>query len=181
MTGPDPQLAELADLAMDLARDAARRAKAAADPQAVQLIAAFERLARSVRLGKLLQQRLQQTQARARREDRERLLERRSQQVKAALTLEIDEQAGLAQAVRLHRQLCERLEHERLSEALALGPVEAHVARLRKLLGLPEPAAEACSADPPSTQAAQLAPAPSPEPAAPAQCGSNPPPPPQPP
>ena len=140
MPTPDPQLAELADLAMDLAREMARRAKeAASNTEAVQLVAAFERTARSVRLCKLLQERLQDARSRTRREDHERRLQRRAKQVKAALSLEIDEQAGLAQAVRLHRQLTERLEHDRLFELLAQGPVEAHIARLRQRLGLPEP------------------------------------------
>ena len=147
MTTPDPQLAELADLAMDLAREMAKRAKqAAANTEAVQLVAAFERTARSVRLCKLLQERLQDARSRTRREDHDRLLDRRAKQVKAALSLEIDEQAGLARSVRLHRQLTERLEHDRLFELLAQGPVEAHIARLRHHLGLPEPTDLPCEA-----------------------------------
>jgi hypothetical protein len=93
-----------------------------------------------VRLCKLLQQRLQETRARTRREDHDRRLERRAKQVKAALSPEIDDQPGLAQAVRLHRKLSERLEHDRLFDTLGLGPVEAHIARLRQILGLPQPA-----------------------------------------
>jgi hypothetical protein len=138
MSGPNPYLAELADLAMDLARDMARRAKLAkADADAANLVLAFERLARSVRLCRLLDQRLQQDRLRASRETRARVLDQRHDQLKAALCLAIEDQApSLGQAAALRIRLSERLEHDRLFETLAQGPLETHIARLRDILGL---------------------------------------------
>ena len=141
MSGPDPCLTELADLAMDLARLMHRRAKAAeTDADAACCVAAFERMARSVRLTRMLEDRL----SRARREDHDRRLDHRKAQLKAALDLTIENQsASLAQGVRLRRELAERLEHDRLSGTLGLGPIEAHIARFQKLLGLKPEAATA--------------------------------------
>jgi hypothetical protein len=150
---PDPYLAELADLAMDLARDIHRRAKQTPDNgEAVQLTAAFERLARSVRLCRMLDQRLQDERARTRRDDRARVLDHRSKQLKAAVGLAIDEQHGLVQATRLRRELSERLEHDRLFDILLSGSVEQHVERLCRRLGVDplseEPVAEGASPTP---------------------------------
>jgi hypothetical protein len=151
---PDPYLAELADLAMDLARDLHRRAKKTPDDaQAVQLAAAFERLARSVRLCRLTDQRLQDQRRTRARDDHARRLDHRKAQLKCAIGLAIDQQHGLAQATRLRRELSERLEHDRLFGVLATGTVDEHIARLTARLGL-EPACEtpttAVSAAPPS-------------------------------
>ena len=145
MSGPDPYLTELADLAMDLARLMHRRAKAAtSDADAASCVAAFERMARSVRLTRMLEDRL----SRARREDHDRRLDHRKAQLKSALDLTIENQAGLAQGVRLRRELAERLEHDRISGALGLGSIEQHLARITKLLGLYLPR-EAATAEPP--------------------------------
>jgi len=137
MPGPDPYLTELADLAMDLARLMHRRAKASVtDADVVSLVAAFDRMARSVRLTRMLEERLSQDRATRRREDHDRLLDHRKAQLKSALDLTIENQAGLAQGVRLRRELAERLEHDRLTGVLASGSLEAHIARFQKLLGL---------------------------------------------
>ena len=137
VTTPDPYLAELADLAMGLAREADKRARAAAsDSDFVQLTLAFERLARSVRLSRITDQRLQETSARTRRDDHARRLDHRSQQIRAALSPQIDAQPSLAQATRLRLQLSERLEHDRLFDVLSKGSVEQHIQRLSQRLGL---------------------------------------------
>jgi hypothetical protein len=137
VSAPDPYLTELADMAMGLAREADRRArKTASDSDFAQLTLTFERLARSVRLCRMLDQRLQDERSRARRDDHARLLDRRSKQLKSAVGLAIDAQHGLVQATRLRRELSERLEHDRLFGILAQGSVEQHIVRLGEHLGL---------------------------------------------
>jgi len=145
VSAPDPNLAELTEICMGLAREMAKRAIATpSNPKAVQLTLAVERMARSVRLTRMLEDRL----SRARREDHDRRLDHRKAQLKAALDLTIENQsASLAQGVRLRRELAERLEHDRLSGALANGSIEQHLARITKLLGLYLPR-EAATADP---------------------------------
>jgi len=146
---PDPNLAELTDICMGLAREMAQRAKATpSNPEAVQLTLAVERMARSVRLTRMLEERLSQDRISRRREDHDRLLDHRKAQLKSALNLTIENQAGLAQGVRLRRELAERLEHDRLSGTLATGSIEQHLARITKLLGLYLPR-EAAAAEPP--------------------------------
>ena len=133
VNAPDPNLAELTDICMGLAREMAKRAIATpSNPEAVQLTLAVERMARSVRLTRMLEDRL----SRARREDHDRRLDHRKAQLKAALDLTIENQASLAQGVRLRRELAERLEHDRLTGTLGLGSIEQHLARITKLLGL---------------------------------------------
>ena len=144
VTTPDPDLAELTDVCMGLAREMAKRAIATpSNPEAVQLTLAVERMARSVRLTRMLEERLSQDRITRRREDHDRLLDHRKAQLKSALNLTIENQAGLAQGVRLRRELAERLEHDRLTGALATGSIEAHLARFQKLLGLMPAAATA--------------------------------------
>src|SRR6185295_2449643 len=112
------------------------------------LVASFERMARSVRLTRMLEERLQQDRITRRREDHDRLLDHRKAQLKSALDLTIENQsASLAQGVRLRRELAERLEHDRLSGTLATGSIEQHLARITKLLGLYLPR-EPATADP---------------------------------
>ena len=137
VSAPDPNLAELTDICMGLAREMAKRAIATpSNPEAVQLTLAVERMARSVRLTRMLEVRLQQDRATRRREDHHRRLDHRKAQLKSALDLTIENQAGLAQGVRLRRELAERLEHDRLTGVLATGSIEQHIARFQKLLGL---------------------------------------------
>ena len=151
VSAPDPNLAELTDICMGLAREMAKRAKATpSNPEAVQLTLAVERMARSVRLTRMLEERLQQDRITRRREDHDRLLDHRKAQLKSALDLTIENQsASLAQGVRLRRELAERLEHDRLSGVLATGSIEQHIARFQRLLGLYLPR-EAAGGEPPA-------------------------------
>jgi hypothetical protein len=126
-------LAEFAQLALERARAASRRAEAVeaegGDPQ-VHLVA-FDRMGRALRLALSLRRRLA--------DEAQRRSDRRVQARKEALS------AALKPAIRLHadfsdRQdldwaLAHRLETE--AETLASLPFEAGVARLAEMLGLP--------------------------------------------
>jgi len=146
----DRMLGEFAELAMDLARDAARRAKEAEGPaEAAHLMLAFERLGRALRLTIALQRRL----VRDRRADRVQAVQDRQQQVRAALAPVLrTEAANIGEHFRLKEALDERLDTEALDEAFAEAPLEVCVARIRHLLGLPP-------AEPANDAEAQVAPA----------------------
>ncbi|HEY3697567.1 MAG TPA: hypothetical protein VGL30_18150 [Phenylobacterium sp.] len=128
-------LGEFAELAMDLARDAAQRARQAeGGAEAAGLMLAFERLGRALRLTVSLQRRL----ARDSRTDHVQAVQDRQQQVRAALAPALRaEAADLGEHFRLKEELDERLDEEALDEAFAHAPLEACVARIRHLLDLP--------------------------------------------
>lgn len=138
-------LGELADVAMDLARDMAERAKAADSlEEAGHFTRAFDRLARSVRLTLGLEARLERdlrAEARTVRiETREAILLRR-QQVSARLESVMRAEVPRAEREGLEYEMNRRLSEETLYTAFLDGPVEDVIARLGAHLGLFEPAA----------------------------------------
>lgn len=154
-------LAELAALGMDLARDLAARAKAAdTDEDAAALAHAFDRVSRSVRMCLALEQRLDHERRRAEVEARDAVrdgLEHRGKQLRAAVSRAIETETEGAEKFRLLLRLSERLEEERLFETFAEGPIEAHIARIRRDLGLPpeDPANDAEPDDAPPAPAVE--------------------------
>jgi hypothetical protein len=143
----DRLLPELAELSAAVARKlAARIDKAKYDAAAAALGHAFERTCRSVRMCLAFGARLAAERRRTAREDadlgRERL-EHRRKQIRIAVGRAIDETAEPGTAVRLTNALRERLEEEKLFETFADGPIERHIARIRRALGLPPEALSA--------------------------------------
>jgi len=134
----DRMLAEFAELAMDLARDAAQRVKQAeGGAEAAGLMLAFERLGRSLRLTISLQRRL----GREGRADRAEAVETRRTQVRSILTPVVRaESRDTGERLRRKEELDERLAEEALDEAFVDAPLDVCIARIRSLLGL-EPAA----------------------------------------
>jgi hypothetical protein len=131
----DQMLAEFSELAMDLARDAAARAKQAEDAnEAANLMLAFERIGRSLRLTISLQRRLGREQAVRRAE----AVETRRQQVRTVLLPQVRAQTDhLGERYEREAELDERLAEEALHEAFADLPLETCLERLRALLDLP--------------------------------------------
>jgi hypothetical protein len=85
------------------------------------------------------------------------VLEHRRKQIRTVLGRIIEQAAEPRAVPRLTQQLRERLEEEKLFETFADGPVEAHIARIRKLLDLPEAEADAPEADAPGATPAPKA------------------------
>jgi len=127
-------LAEFAELAMDLARDAAQRAKQAeGGAEAAGLMLAFERLGRSLRLTISLQRRL----GREARTERAEAVETRRQQVRSILTPVVRaESRDTGERLRRKEELDERLAEKALDEAFVDAPLDVCIARIRTLLGL---------------------------------------------
>jgi hypothetical protein len=126
-------LAEFAQLALERARAASRRAEAVeaegGDPQ-VHLVA-FDRMGRAMRLALSLRRRL--ADEAQRRSDRR--VEARKEHLRAALAPAIRLHADFSDRQALDWALAHRLETE--AETLASLPFETGVARLAKMLGLP--------------------------------------------
>jgi hypothetical protein len=131
----DQMLAEFSELSMDLARDAAKRAKATEDAtEAANLMLAFERMGRSLRLTISLQRRLTREQAARRAE----AVETRRQQVRTVLLPQVRAQTDhLGERYEREAELDERLAEQALHEAFADLPLETCLERLRTLLDLP--------------------------------------------
>jgi hypothetical protein len=131
----DQMLAEFSELSMDLARDAAKRAKQAEDAnEAANLMLAFERMGRSLRLTISLQRRLGREQAARRAE----AVETRRQQVRTVLLPQVRAQTDhLGERYEREAELDERLAEQALHEAFADLPLETCLERLRTLLDLP--------------------------------------------
>jgi hypothetical protein len=146
-------LPELAELGAAVARKmAARIDKAQDDAAAATLASAFERASRSVRMCLALMARLAADRRRLAREDAEAgrlVLEHRRKQIRTVLGRIIEQTAEPRAVPHLTQELRERLEEEKLFETFADGPVEAHIARIRKLLDLPEAEADAPKAEAP--------------------------------
>jgi len=138
-------LGELADVAMDLAREMAERAKAADSlEEAERFTRAFERLSRSVRLTLGLEARLERelaAEARTARVETRDAIQVRRQQVSARLEAVMLAEVPRAERERLEYELNRRLYEETLYTAFLDGPVEDVIARLGAHLGLFEPAA----------------------------------------
>jgi hypothetical protein len=131
----DQMLAEFSDLAMDLARDAATCAKQVEGAhEKAELMLAFERIGRSLRLTISLQRRL----GREARADRTEAIETRRQQVRTVLLPVVRAQTDhLGERYEREAELDERLAEEALHEAFADLPLETCLERLRNLLDLP--------------------------------------------
>jgi hypothetical protein len=127
-------LAEFAQLAMERARAASRRAEAVeaegGDPQ-VHLVA-FDRMGRAMRLALSLRRRF----AREGLAEASQRVQVRKEGLKAALTPAIRAHASAVERQQLDWALAERLETE--AETFASLPFELGVARLRESLGLPD-------------------------------------------
>jgi len=139
-------LMRLAALGMRIAEAVADRVDMAETPaEAAGLAMAFDRVARSVRMTFALRSRLERDRARLRREARADFADAaqvRKKQVRAAIAARLP--ASPERPYQLV-DLDDRLEVEALDAEFLDGPVEACVARIRRLLGLPgEEAAEAC-------------------------------------
>ena len=138
-------LGELADVAMDLARDMAGRAKAAESlEEAERMTRAFDRMARSVRLTLSLEARLERelkSEARAAHGEALDAIQVRRKQVRARLMAVIRAEVPRAERDRLEFELDVSLAEETLYTAFLDGPVETVIARLGVHLRLFEPAA----------------------------------------
>ena len=138
-------LGELADLAMDLARDLAAKAKASENLEdAERFSRAFDRMARSVRLTLALQRRLHADARRDGSAERITAVELRKAQVRATVRQAIREATpNPYAAIRLDRErdLDERLAEEALHQAFLDTPLDLVITRIRRILGLPEPPA----------------------------------------
>ena len=134
-------LAELAELGMAAVRSLAAKLDAAANREEAEGLAlAFHRISRSVRLTLALESRLASERRQGMREDRvltERAVERRKDQVRAAVSRAAYDERETDEAERLLETLEERLDDDALFEQFLAGPVEACIARIRKDLGLP--------------------------------------------
>ena len=140
-------LAELAELGLSLARDVHARAEAAETPeQTATLATAFHRLTRGVRQTLALEARLERDRVRADREDHAEAVRaekqrasRRYDQVKAAVERLIWTEAEGEDAEQLLADLEDHLDAETLSDDFGQDPLDRHIAKLAKNLGLPDP------------------------------------------
>jgi len=146
-------LCELAAIDLRLARVFAARAEAAEDPEVANgLVRSYQRAARSYRQTLALKHRLRRELKREAREDRTddrkehaRAVSTRKAQVRAAVKALIWTEAEPPEAERLEDDLEEWLADLVVMDSFAATSVEAHVARLRRDLGL---AAEDAVPDP---------------------------------
>jgi len=133
-------LDELGQLAMGVAREMAQRVTLArTDADAAEAAHAFERVSRAVRMCLALEQRLTHERRRGAEQDRAAAtldLDHRKKQIRAAVGRAIQEEIGGAEQFGLKVRLDDRLEEEVLFDTLAEGPVEMHIDRIRKILGL---------------------------------------------
>ena len=139
----DRMLGELADLAMDLARDLAAKVKQSDSLEdAERFSRAFDRMARSVRLTIALQRRLHADARRDWSAERTTAVELRKAQVRASVYATIRDASGLkdydVRRVQMERELDERLAEETLYQAFLDTPLEVVITRLRQTLGLPD-------------------------------------------
>jgi len=143
----------LAQIDLRLAQVFAARAEAAEDPEVANgLVRSYQRAARSYRQTLALKHRLRRELKRELREDRTddrkehaRAVSTRKAQVRAAVKALIWTEAEPPEAERLEDDLEEWLADLVVMDDFAATPVEAHVARLRRDLGL---AAEDAVPDP---------------------------------
>jgi hypothetical protein len=158
----DRMLGELADLAMDLARDLAAKAKEAGSLEDAERFArGFERMARCVRLTIGLQRRLHADARRDWSAERTTAVELRKAQVRASVRASIRETYANPFAmprIERERDLDERLAEEALHQAFLETPIEVVIARLRERLGLPAPQAQTPQPSTPSVGFADSSP-----------------------
>jgi len=159
----DAGLCELAAIDLRLARVFAARAEAAEDPEVANgLVRSYQRAARSYRQSLALKHRLRRELKRELREDRTddrkehaRAVSARKAQVRAAVKALIWTEAEPLEAERLEDDLEEWLADLVVMDGFAATPVEHHVARLSRDLGLaaedavPDPQAPGGAGPPP--------------------------------
>lgn len=140
-------LAELSELGLALARGVQAQALAAEDPATVaDLSLAFHRISRSVRQTLALEAKLERDRNRQDREDRadavreaERRVQHRKAQVRIAVERLVWNEAEDDEAERLLADLENLLDEEALSDSFTEAPLDAHIARICKELGLAAP------------------------------------------
>jgi len=155
MFGPDGTiersdliLDELATLGLTLARDLHNRAVEAKDPdQAARLAMAFHHISRSVRQSLALQARLQRDRARGAEDQAERRaaapVQARKAQVRAAVQRLVWTERPDWNLFSTRQKLDLILDAEAEDDGFLDIPLEAHIARIAKALGLkPPPLAE---------------------------------------
>jgi predicted nucleic acid-binding protein len=143
-------LARLGERGVDLACAAFDRAMAADDAEvAARYMGAFHRLSRSARQTLALEAKLLRDRQRADREDRDAAaqehshrVERRKAQVKAAVERLIWTETEDDEAEQLIDDLDALLKAESLRDAFTAEPLDAHIAKLCRELGLAEPPAD---------------------------------------
>jgi hypothetical protein len=149
-------LAELSELCLSAARHLHTDLLAAKDADiAGRLGVAFHGVARSVRQTLALEARLERDCRRQDREDRERAHQEeevrvatRKAHVRRVVRRVIWDEAEDDEVQRLVADLEDRLDEEALSDSFTDEAVEAHVARVRKALGLSQPAPPREDAEP---------------------------------
>ena len=134
-------LTELAELGVSIARAIEARVQEAKSLQEAQGLAlAFHRVSRGVRLSLALKSRLEREGRAGQEQAHVRAIlaaPARKAQVRAAITREVYAEYEAGDAEALLDELEDRLEEEALDDGFAQGPVEACIARIRALLGLP--------------------------------------------
>ena len=136
----DRRLEELEDLAMDLARHMAARAKEAEAPEeSERFCRTFERLYRAVRLSTALSRRLHREAARDASQRAAEAVDLRKAQVRVRLRAEINSSGyGFSDRLEMERELDERLAEDALYQSFLALPLDQALAKHRHDLGLPE-------------------------------------------
>jgi hypothetical protein len=137
----DRMLDEFADLAMELGRDMAGRAKKAeTDEQRERCIFTFDRMYRAVRLSIALSRRLKRDEAREQSHHRAEAVDLRKAKLRARLRSEIRaEDVSLKIRCDLERELDDRLAEDALYQSFLDLPLDEAIHRLRDKLGLVPP------------------------------------------
>src|SRR5688572_12585530 len=137
----DRMLDEFADLAMELGRDMAGRAKKAeTDEQRERCIFAFDRMYRAVRLSISLSRRLKRDEAREQSHHRAEAVDLRKARLRARLRSEIrSEDFSLKTRCDLERELDDRLAEDALYQSFLELPLDEAINCLRDKLGLQVP------------------------------------------
>jgi hypothetical protein len=137
----DRMLDEFADLAMELGRDMAGRAKKAeTDEQRERCIFTFDRMYRAVRLSIALSRRLKRDEAREQSHHRAEAVDLRKAKLRARLRSEIRaEDVSLKIRCDLERELDDRLAEDALYQSFLDLPLNEAITHLRDRLGLEVP------------------------------------------
>ena len=140
----DRLLVEMTDLAAELARDfaaEAKQAKADGDKdQAERCTAAFDRMARSVRLSIALRRKLERVEAREAALRRSDAVDLRKARLRARLRSEINASGhGFSDRLEMERELDARLAEDALYQSFLARPLDQAIAKFRSRLGLSNP------------------------------------------
>jgi hypothetical protein len=134
-------LGELADLAMDLARDMAAKAKKSESLEdAERYTLAFDRMARSVRLSIALSRRLERDHLRDQSHRQSEVVDLRKSRLRARLRSEIAEaDVSFKRSLELERELDATLAEDALYQSFVDLPLDEAIYSLRDRLGLIDP------------------------------------------